>query len=333
MTKKIVLKQKRHSLSKKKPLYVFLHIPKCGGTTLKFHLEQNFERKELLFLYNLRFPHLIEKRKIGNFIENLTKDEKNSLKVVYGHEVYYGIHKVFPDRDVRYVLFLRNPISRIISHYNFLKGKAVYDSWEKEIDIHDKKLMGTEGIKKKLGFIQNDKTEMLTGGKIISFEEWIKIAGKSKNYVTKFLSGHLLDRKFDKKSVDDIKVILDRFYFVGIVENQDNFFYILKDLGIKRYFGRKNPSVQYFKLTSEGTKKLLDLKNKSDLDIFEYGVGLNKKFIKNNVDFSKKVNEMELEYSNQCAKLSFKMRIFCSLVYEKIRKFFYRVKIRRFKND
>ena len=138
--------------NKKKELYIFLHINKCAGTTLREHIRNNLKDDEFLLLYKHEKP--IFKKKIGKYIKSLTKEKKDKIKIIFGHRVYYSLHKLFPDREVRYITFLRNPVDRTISHYNFTVVRLKYGRFMKEI------------TKKRL------IKQYMENGRLLNFKEW-----------------------------------------------------------------------------------------------------------------------------------------------------------------
>ncbi|MGY8933949.1 MAG: sulfotransferase family 2 domain-containing protein [Flavobacteriales bacterium] len=93
---------------------IFMHIPKCGGTTFnnildKIYLsEETFDIKQKL---NTRLN-------IEDFI-NLKVQEKDRIKLLKGH-MQFGLHSYF-SASSEYITFLRNPIERIISYYYYVK--------------------------------------------------------------------------------------------------------------------------------------------------------------------------------------------------------------------
>ncbi|UTF59557.1 sulfotransferase family 2 domain-containing protein [Gilvimarinus sp. DA14] len=108
-----------------KPI-IFMHIPKTAGSTLHqlFHL--NFKRNEIYTLgitgapTNGKFSDR-HKASIEN-LYSLGKSKLSGLKAVIGH-MPYGLHEAF-DSDAQYITVLRHPISRILSHYNFVKENS-----------------------------------------------------------------------------------------------------------------------------------------------------------------------------------------------------------------
>ena len=99
--------------------------------------------------------------------------------------------------------------------------------------------------------------------------------------------------------MNKIKKILNKFYFIGTLENQENFFYILSNIGINKYDGNANISKKYFKLRSKKINKSILSKNQLDMEIYKYAANLNKNFIKNHKNFYKTSNEIGGNYKKK----------------------------------
>lgn len=107
-----------------RPLWIFLHLPKTGGTTFKAHLEKHFEQDVALFEcsdWGRRYrrehgrPELAERSEEG----------RAKIDVIAGHGAYYGIHRLIPgDREARYISFVRDPADRCVSLYNFRRSRG-----------------------------------------------------------------------------------------------------------------------------------------------------------------------------------------------------------------
>lgn len=90
-------------------LFIFVHIPKTGGTTLWHIINNQYEASEF-WSYNHQ-PDLHQ------MIENV-----NKMKCLIGH-FPFGIH-VYVKRPCTYITMLRNPVDRVISLYNYFRART-----------------------------------------------------------------------------------------------------------------------------------------------------------------------------------------------------------------
>ena len=75
------------------PLFLFLHMPKNAGTTFRVHIENNLEQDEVLPLYVDIDKRYRDRNFLREYVTSLPEGRKRKLKLVYGHEVHYGIHE------------------------------------------------------------------------------------------------------------------------------------------------------------------------------------------------------------------------------------------------
>ncbi|MDQ0417796.1 hypothetical protein J2Z48_001969 [Croceifilum oryzae] len=94
----------------KKPLWIFAHIPKTGGITMRGIIDSNVPSNQIY-----RYPLHQNQEKM---IRSLTSKQKENFRWVYGH-CRYGVHQHF-HRSYRYITMLRDPVSRVISTYYFI---------------------------------------------------------------------------------------------------------------------------------------------------------------------------------------------------------------------
>ena len=95
------------------PLHTILHIPKTGGSTLRYYVTRHLPAGTVLELYNNESPDEVKQR-IAAFDPLL----RACVGVVIGHDVFYGIHDCF-DRPAQYYTMLREPLSRMQSAFNY----------------------------------------------------------------------------------------------------------------------------------------------------------------------------------------------------------------------
>lgn len=266
-------------------LYIFMHVPKCAGTTINKHIDANFEEEQILKLIHQRiltYVHdcdsmtyenianvcqnlttqnpIVQKAWIKNLIEALPQSRKDSIQVIYGHWAYYGIHEFFA-REPRYFVFVRNPISRLISHYCYHCSRS--DQGQKFFKVRDAQ------------------------GKQIPFEQWLTAHPFVSNHMTWFLAERFTGDSFNNKygiaspqDLEHAKMLLDRLYFVGLTENPKDMDFIYNRLGIQRYVPAQNVSIKsYVTQDADQLRELILSYNQLDFDLYKYAVKLNSELI------------------------------------------------------
>lgn len=266
----------------KKPIYFIIHIPKCAGITIKKHIQKCYDNKELIFFDGKT------KKQIEDRINSLCENEKENIKVILGHCVYYGIHKLFK-REARYVTFIRKPTDLTISLYNYLK-------------------MGFESD----GRVKFVKENLLSKGKFIEFKKFLNKKSLCYNPTFRFLLNNFFEYEFgvskpfnlnkiNNKNLNRIKKTLNKFFFVGIVENQEDFLYLYHELGINKFTRNKNLSKKYFQLKNDKNleHKILSMV-RFDQKIYDYSLKLNSELKKKNEKFKKVIKSMTNKKHSFC---------------------------------
>lgn len=191
----------------KRPFYLFLHLPKCAGSTINFHIQEKYSIKSL-HLPTIATPILTGLNEVpwatrdwlDAYISHLPDVRRRSIRIVYGHLAYLGIHNLFRG-EPRYFAFLRNPVDRVVSQYNW-------------------------------GFTENASIERVWGvrrqsGDIVPFREWLASSGRAKNLMVKCLSMAYSGtpspgewgREATYQDLQKSKQMLEQCYFVGLTEN------------------------------------------------------------------------------------------------------------------
>lgn len=107
------------------PIYFFLHIPKTAGITIAEHLEENCPPG---WFWRVPAPHLF-----GGL--GALPDVTKVRAMAPGHYRGRSLEKYFSGREIRRVVLLRDPVSLLLSYYNwrmlrFLsRGRRTYSFW------------------------------------------------------------------------------------------------------------------------------------------------------------------------------------------------------------
>ncbi|MDD5059024.1 MAG: sulfotransferase family 2 domain-containing protein [Sideroxydans sp.] len=101
-------------MANKEKLFMFLHVPKTAGNTMRDVFSQNYLFKRMTTYYP-DFGTTPEQWVDRNHA-NVSKSD-----ALFGH-FGYGIHELFPgNRTVSYGTMLRHPVDRTISYYHFAR--------------------------------------------------------------------------------------------------------------------------------------------------------------------------------------------------------------------
>lgn len=106
------------------PLFVYLHIPKTGGTTLIWSIGNHFHREDDRWVRHYHWMNTPEYL-FNNIpiLEKRTVEQQRQLKFLTGHGTYSMAHywlKV--RRNALLFTTVRNPIERLLSSFNYRHG-------------------------------------------------------------------------------------------------------------------------------------------------------------------------------------------------------------------
>lgn len=91
------------------PFWLFMHIPKAGGTTLRSIVDAQFGPEKVLTYYNQNSRQLLDN------LPYVLRDERRSYAALIGH-FSFGVHEGL-HRPGRYVTILREPVARGVAAY------------------------------------------------------------------------------------------------------------------------------------------------------------------------------------------------------------------------
>lgn len=223
--------------------FLFHHIPKTAGSTLRGILETLFDKDEICDAETVQE------------LNHLSSSQLRKLKFFAGHFSYGAINKFLS--DAVWITFLREPNERIISQYfNHINYKRIPDQWINRINNNPE-------WKSYMNEIQG-----------CSLEEWVLLDNKHSNSITcnrqtqAFLPQDLRTKVddwsiYDKDLIEVAKKnLIDQFHFFGIQEFFDlslNLFSIT--FGLPSYVNLDSFS------TNINSKKKFGSKYKIDQDL------------------------------------------------------------------
>ena len=91
---------------------IFLHIPKTAGTTLVSAFKHVIPQQAIFHVGD-------DIRGSREELDNYSDEQKRQLLFIHGH-LSFGWHQSLP-QSTSYITFLREPVARIISHYDFVR--------------------------------------------------------------------------------------------------------------------------------------------------------------------------------------------------------------------
>ena len=180
-----------------KDLFIHLHIPKTGGTTLRDIIQRQYRSEKILMI-----PKLEESE---NILKEVSTSQINQLKLIQGH-LKYGIHNYF-HRRAKYFAIIRDPINRVLSTYYYVLSQnnnpQNLSTANKQMTIYD--------------FVQSGVNPFLING------QTQLISGKTSNIDNSIIESEELFSLAKENIEND-------FLFLGITEMFDETILILKNM-------------------------------------------------------------------------------------------------------
>lgn len=265
-------------------LCIFLHIPKTSGEVIKRNIERTLSKEAVVrtsYEYFESYFNIVEKvnsfyggrDQFHQYLDDLSPLQKSRIEFLAGHNSYYGIHEHFPKQG-HYVTFIRDPLTRTISLYNF-----ELMAWH----IYSKK---TELNQLEINFLQRIENNFLINSAPPSFEQWLNEIYDIKIPFYYSMSRYLVSLGFKENNSNVAS--LDRFYYVGITENhQRDAAFIYDRFKVRKLGADQNASTSYI-TSSNISKRVLKeiyIKNEADYALYRRAIEKNRLFKKNNKIF------------------------------------------------
>jgi hypothetical protein len=219
---------------------IFLHLPKTAGETLRRTLKWKYGPK-MLYLHMLT--------ESAESLEKVPLIKRQNARVLTGH-LYYGVHEYMPQR-CEYITLLRDPVARVISFYYYILGRT--DHYRHEELVRSGMSLEEFVRSSPERGVENDQTRMLSGRG----------------------AGEIDAGNLGREALDEAKRNLERFLVVGLTEQFDESFIL-----IRRALGWKLPlylttNVSTHPKTASATAvELIRERNQFDLELYDHARGL-----------------------------------------------------------
>ncbi|QGX63272.1 sulfotransferase family 2 domain-containing protein [Alteromonas mediterranea] len=188
---------------------IFLHIPKTGGTTVHSLLSPHFESTKIC-------PAKL------NTLGDYTATELSTFSFFSGHFSIASC-QLIPGLDKKLVTFMREPQARLRSAYYFWK------SHDPSVFNEDKLVI----LSNKLSFVDFLEHEAISRGRNTYNPYCQLLTSKVPSGDFSYVNGELVLNDYDQRLVELSLQELEKFYFVGFLENfNDCAFRLLEKLGI-----------------------------------------------------------------------------------------------------
>ncbi len=176
-------------------IFVHLHIPKCGGSTVVNLLSRNFG-SGLGNTNSILNDYQYDAAQIARII-----DHYPHLKCLTGHKLSLDLPFCRKDLDIQAFTWVRHPVDRFVSHYFFHRNHTTLVPEAKKMDLLDYTEWALKYENQKMYI--NGQTRFLSGGSL----ETVRTMVKEKNLLlfplTKLQeSFYTLSYKFPKTFMD-----------------------------------------------------------------------------------------------------------------------------------
>lgn len=135
-------------------LLYFPHIPKAGGETLKKVFYKRFGKDKCLKIWGADFGADYSAREF----EELPPDVLNNYEVVLGHLPVrqFFSNSFAQDCQITIITSVREPISRIVSLYNFVCCNPRHPDHEKMLDVEPRTFLRNQPANVQFHFLARD---------------------------------------------------------------------------------------------------------------------------------------------------------------------------------
>jgi hypothetical protein len=220
---------------------IFLHLPKCGGTTLNRIMEWEYDPLRIFSIDPIFYLWSYHK------LNRWPAERLGRMQVLKGH-MPFGIHARLPQAST-YITFLRDPVERVISAYYFALNYLLHPKhrWVSKLTLEEYARLSPN---------HNVQTKYLSG----------------RSFVGDYHAGDCNSEMLEMAKAN----LTQYFSLVGLTERFDEGLAILKII-----FGWQIAKYAKFNVTKSRLKKtslpastvdLITERNKYDVALYEYAV-------------------------------------------------------------
>ncbi len=267
-------------------LTIFVHIPKTAGETFKRNIEASYPKDQFVrtsFTYNEPYYDIKSEKmsfyesfeQFKSMVSSLSETQREAIRFIGGHDSYFGIDQLFPKKPT-YMTFVRDPVDRTISLYNFERM-----AW----DLYSEKQTGNPLDN---AFYKRLTENFLINDRVPSFEEWLDQCYDQKTPFYYSMTNYLKHLGFSDK--------LDEFEFVGITELHDEeVLFLYHQLEVTQFDADKNVSISFIRKKDLEPRvlKKVEEKNLADHQLYLLALEKNMTYKKNRPDYDSIVSSIQ----------------------------------------
>ncbi len=233
-------------------LFLFVHLPKCAGTSLLKMFARASEGR------CVTLAETPSKSAAWEIVKSAASGGEET-RVIMGRDVIYGMHRLFSKKPY-YITFLRDPVQRYVSQYNFYVDLANQPG-------HPAHHVGVERV--------------VEAGKLVSLPDFAR-RGSDQNMLTRALAdANDPERQRDPwwhvdpgTALARASDLLARMDFVGLVETfEADCSRLFREFEIQPAFERVNTSRHQVELNDELLATIRE-NNRLDLDLYSRALQL-----------------------------------------------------------
>jgi len=176
-------------------IFIHLHIPKCGGSTVVDLLSRNFG-PDLGYTNSILNDYQYDADQVARIIDHFPH-----LKCLTGHKLSLNLPFYRKDLDIQAFTWIRDPVDRFVSHYFYHRNHTTFVPEAKTMDLLEYTEWALKYENQKMYI--NGQTRFLSGGSVETIRSMVKDGNLLLFPLSKLQeSFYTLAHKFPKTFVD-----------------------------------------------------------------------------------------------------------------------------------